>query len=143
MNTPENVPFIESNGLRFFTPNMEEALRNYGANPKLLEPYETDPSVTLILVREISACIKHYENRLFADYLGFLTLKLQNRIRDDVAIGHIEDALVYNDSSPYLWLADSVFRNRAGDSSRAEQSLRMASSLDSALVAELTGQKTR
>jgi hypothetical protein len=141
--SPENESFIERNGLRIFTPQIMEALGNYSSNPKMLEKYESNPEVMLLLAKELSACIRFYKNRLLADYLGYLTLKLQGTISNAIAIEYIRSALVYNDSSAYLWLADSIFHDRAGDFSRAQQSLARSTSLDPALVAQFTGQLAR
>jgi hypothetical protein len=135
-----NAPFIAANELRYFTPAVLDALAHYRTRHALLDRYESNPVSAVALAREISSCLRFYGNRLLADYLGYLALRHQNAISNADALDWIESALACNESSAYLWYADSRFRYRAGDPARAEQALRMSRSLDNALVGTLEKQ---
>jgi hypothetical protein len=137
-----NRSLISRYGLRYFTPSVLDALNSYNVQHHLLDAYESNPLTAVALSREISSCIRFYGNKVLADYLGYLVLQYQNYISNADALDYIESALAYNDSSAYLWFADSRFRHRAGDALRAQSSLKKALSLDSSLVHELE-QQTR
>jgi hypothetical protein len=136
-----NGPLIAKYGLRYFTPSVLDALNNYPVEHSLLDAYESNPAIAVTLAREISSCIRFYSNKVLADYLGYLMLRYQNDINNAEALDDIESALNYNDSSAYLWYADSRLRYRVGDSARAQSSLKKAVSLDNSLVIEMEKQK--
>lgn len=140
-NNGKNRPLIAKYGLRYFTPDVLEALNSYNIKHSLLDAYESNPTIAVALAREISSCIRFYSNKILADYLGYLVLRYQNDINNAEALDYIENALTYNDSSAYLWYADSRFRYRAGDTARAQSSFNRAVSLDSSLVVEMEKQK--
>ncbi len=140
-NNGINGPLIAKYGLRYFTPSVLDALNSYNAEHSLLDAYESNPTIAVTLAREISSCIRFYSNKVLADYLGYLTLRYQNDINNAEALDDIESALTYNDSSAYLWYADSRLRYRAGDTARAQSLLKRAVSLDNSLVVEMEKQK--
>ncbi len=141
-NNGINSPLISRYGLRYCTPSVLDALINFNVNHSLLDAYESNPSTAVALAREISICIRFYGNKTLADYLGYLVLQYQNYISNTDALDSIESALAYNDSSAYLWYADSRFRYRAGDVARAQSSFKKALSLDRSLAPDLE-QQTR
>jgi hypothetical protein len=140
-NNGINGPLIAKYGLRYFTPSVLDALNNYPVEHSLLDAYESNPAIAVTLVREISSCIRFYSNKVLADYLGYLVLRYQNDINNAEALDDLESALTYNDSSAYLWYADSRLRYRAGDTARAQLCLKRAVSLDNSFVAEMEKQK--
>jgi hypothetical protein len=135
-----NAPFVALHELRYFTPAVLEALENYDSRHSLLDGYESSPLPAIALAREVSACIKFYNNKLLADYLGYLLLRYQNNIGVSDALDSIEGALTWNSSSAYLWYAESRFCYRAGDAARAEHALKKSLSLDEALIHTLSNQ---
>ncbi len=131
-----NEPLVARYDLKYFTPEVLDALMHYKEKHALLDAYESDPAKAIVLTREIASCIQFYDNKLIADYLGYLVLRYQNYMYAD-ALHYIENGLRYNDSSAYLWYADSSLRKKAGDTVRSQFSLKKALSLDPSLVAEL------
>ncbi len=142
-NSGINMPLIANGkyGLRYFTPSVLDALNNYNVKHSLLDAYESNSTIAVTLAREISSCIRFYRNKVLADYLGYLVFRYRNDINNAEALDYIENALTYNDSSAYLWYADSRLRYRAGDTARAQSFLKRAVSLDNSLVVEMEKQK--
>jgi hypothetical protein len=135
--SPQHAAFLQSNALRLFSPDVLSALERYSSDPGSLERYEADPVIATVLAHEIASCMRFYESKLLADYVGYLFLRHQANTAPGAALADIEAALEENPSSAYLWFALSCFERRLGHEELARQALGRASTLDSRLVDRL------
>ena len=135
--SPENAAFLEANALQYFSPATLFALEQYASDPAALERYESSPAVALTLAHEMASCLRHYQNRLGADYVAYLLLRHEAAVRPEAALRDIEAALESNPSSAYLWFAASRFRLRSGQVEMAREALLRATALDPKLVERL------